>query len=213
MSNVSFRIKRGSSDTWAGKNPTLSAGEFGWEKDTGIVKVGDGSTPWKSLRGIAVNTADVVGISAYAAKANVGLSYDKTSKKIILDADGHATEIDATDFIKDGMIQDVTYDPATKKITITFNTESGKEPIVIDVSDLVDTYTAGEGLSLSANEFSIDETKVATVTALGAAVAAETAAREAADNAIDARVKAAEDSLSGYVTKAAAEAEHQSITA
>lgn len=31
-------------------NPTLLAGEWGFETDTGKVKVGDGSTPWNSLK-------------------------------------------------------------------------------------------------------------------------------------------------------------------
>lgn len=44
-----IKLKRGSSVSWAARNPTLAAGEPGVEVDTGQMKVGDGSTPWNSL--------------------------------------------------------------------------------------------------------------------------------------------------------------------
>lgn len=44
-----IKIKRGSSVSWAAKNPILSAGEPGLEVDTGQLKVGNGTTPWNSL--------------------------------------------------------------------------------------------------------------------------------------------------------------------
>ena len=41
--------KRGNSDEWAELNPTLDSGEIGYEEDTHLFKVGDGTTPWGSL--------------------------------------------------------------------------------------------------------------------------------------------------------------------
>lgn len=35
---------------WTSGNPTLSAGEFGFESDTGLFKIGDGSTAWASFK-------------------------------------------------------------------------------------------------------------------------------------------------------------------
>lgn len=103
-------------------------------------------------------------LTAYAMKNNISVSYNATTKKIILNADGHTTDIDATAFIKDGMINTAAYDHTSKKIVLTFNTDSGKSPISVDVAALVDTYTAGNGLSINGNQFSIDESVVATKT-------------------------------------------------
>lgn len=41
-------------------------------------------------------------------------------------------EIDCTDFIKDGMVNDVQFSEETGKISITFNTDSGKDSIELD---------------------------------------------------------------------------------
>lgn len=98
--------------------------------------------------------------------STLGLSYDSENKKIKLTGIGkeEVASIDATDFIKDGMLDAATFDPETKKITLTFNTASGKDPIEINVSSLVDTYTAkvGSGLTLTDHEFGIDTSVIAT---------------------------------------------------
>lgn len=65
------------------------------------------------------------------------------------------SRFDASDFVKDSFIDTVVYDTATKNMTITWNTESGKQPTVIPMSGLVDTYTAGTGLTVANNEFSV----------------------------------------------------------
>lgn len=114
-----------------------------------------------------ISKIDVSGqLVDYAIKNNISIDYDSDSKKIILDADGHKTEINAADFIKDGMVNSATYNHAARKIVITFNTDSGKTPISVDVASLVDTYTAGTGLSVTNNQFKIDEKIVATKTNL-----------------------------------------------
>lgn len=94
--------------------------------------------------------------------STLSLSYNSTDKKIYLygkDTTAAISEVDATDFIKDGMLNSAEYDNTTHKLTLTFNTDSGKDAIDVDLSDLVDTYKAGTGLSL-ANDgtFSIDDT-------------------------------------------------------
>jgi hypothetical protein len=65
------------------------------------------------------------------------------------------SEFDASEFVKDGMIDSVSYDPSTKNMTITWNTAAGKDATVIDMTGLVDTYTAGSGLQVTSNEFSV----------------------------------------------------------
>lgn len=108
----------------------------------------------------------VLALEGTSLTSTLGLSYDSANKKIKLTGIGEeeVASIDATDFIKDGMLDAATFDPKTKKITLTFNTASGKDPIEIDVSSLVDTYTAkaGSGLTLTDHEFGIDTSVIAT---------------------------------------------------
>ena len=71
--------------------------------------------------------------------------------------------INASDFIKDGMVESVNFDEATKHLTITFNTDAGHDAIDVDLTKLVDTYKSGTGLALAQDgTFSIDEAVVAT---------------------------------------------------
>lgn len=44
-----FQFRRGTAAQWTSANPTLAAGEFGYETDTGKAKIGNGSTAWSSL--------------------------------------------------------------------------------------------------------------------------------------------------------------------
>lgn len=44
-----IQLRRDTAADWASNNPTLSAGEFGWESDTNRFKIGDGSAAWNSL--------------------------------------------------------------------------------------------------------------------------------------------------------------------
>ena len=73
--------------------------------------------------------------------------------------------INASDFIKDGMVKSVDFNENTKHLTITFNTDAGQDAIDVDLTNLVDTYKNGKGLTLAEDgTFSIDETVVATKT-------------------------------------------------
>ena len=44
-----IQLRRDTAADWTSNNPTLAAGEFGYESDTGKAKIGDGSTAWTSL--------------------------------------------------------------------------------------------------------------------------------------------------------------------
>ena len=64
------------------------------------------------------------------------------------------SSIDATAFVKDGMLADAKLDApkgdetGEKYLSLTFNTDGGAEEIRLDVSDLIDYYAAGDGLEL-----------------------------------------------------------------
>ena len=44
-----IQVRRDTAANWTSTNPTLGSGEWGFETDTGKVKIGDGSTAWASL--------------------------------------------------------------------------------------------------------------------------------------------------------------------
>ena len=73
--------------------------------------------------------------------------YDDSTKKIIFkNSDGtQVGEVDATDFIKDGMVSGATIENG--KLIITFNEESGSEDVELDLTDIFNPsnyYTATE---------------------------------------------------------------------
>lgn len=90
----------------------------------------------------------------YAISTQLGLSYDSGTKRIKLTGVGGATvaEVDATDFIKDGMVQSVELEG--NNLVITFNTDAGAEPISVDLSKFLDVYTAGNGVAISGKAIS-----------------------------------------------------------
>lgn len=155
--------------------------------------------PAATVTGVAANDK-VLSLTNKLVSATVGLDYgDATTEALngkkaikLVGKEGVViSEIDASAFIKDGMIQSVAFDTKTKHVTITFNTDAGSKPIDVDLSTLVDTYKAGTGLSL-ANDgtFSVNTTTIATVEkATKLANAAEQAAKTHANGlkeAIDA---------------------------
>lgn len=72
-------------------------------------------------------------------------------------------KIDTADFVKDGMLENAAYSTETHKITLTFNTDAGKEAIELDLNDLVNVYKAGNGLNLATDgTFSINTNITAT---------------------------------------------------
>jgi hypothetical protein len=52
-----IQTRRGTAASWTSTNPTLAAGEIGFETDTGKFKIGNGSTAWASLAYSAGATA------------------------------------------------------------------------------------------------------------------------------------------------------------
>ena len=152
--------------------------------------------PAATVTGVAANDK-VLSLTDKLVSATIGLDYgDATTEALknkkaikLLGKEGVViSEIDASAFIKDGMIQSVAFDTKTKHVTITFNTDAGREAIDVDLSTLVDTYKAGTGLSLAQDgTFSVNTTTIATVEkanelANAAEQAAKTHANELKEN-------------------------------
>lgn len=47
--NALIQVRRDTAANWTSVNPTLAAGEVGFESDTGKLKIGNGSTAWSVL--------------------------------------------------------------------------------------------------------------------------------------------------------------------
>ena len=113
------------------------------------------------------------------------------------------SEIDASEFIKDGMLDTVELvknpegQAAGTYLKLTWNTDSGKgQPMYINVTDLIDVYAAGTGLNLKGKEFSVDTATIATVEALNnAKTELKGNAASAADSETIAGAKKYADSL------------------
>ena len=128
--------------------------------------------PAATVTGVAADDK-VLSLTDKLVSATIGLDYgdattealkNKKAIKLVGKEGVVISEIDASAFIKDGMIESVEFNTETKNVTITFNTAAGREPIDVDLSTLVDTYKAGTGLSLADNgTFSVNTTTIATV--------------------------------------------------
>lgn len=80
---VKIQLRRGNASEWTSANPTLSAGEAGFEIDTRRFKIGDGTTAWNSLAYYATGTITSVtgssGLSGSASSGAATLTLDTTT--------------------------------------------------------------------------------------------------------------------------------------
>ena len=90
-------------------------------------------------------------------EGHLNLTYNTETKKINLEGFDSSiiASIDATAFIKDGMINTVelvtnpeSHNPGTY-LRITFNTDAGKDTIYLDVSSLIDVYQGTNGVRVT----------------------------------------------------------------
>lgn len=79
--------RRATAAEWAAANPILADGEIGFERDTKVIKVGDGVTRWNSLG--MPNAADAVPKSLVDAKGDILVgSADNTLVRLPRGTDG-----------------------------------------------------------------------------------------------------------------------------
>lgn len=90
-------------------------------------------------------------------EGHLNLTYNTETKKINLEGFDSSiiASIDATAFIKDGMINTVelvtdpeSHDPGTY-LVITFNTDAGKDAIYLDITGLIDVYQGTNGVKVT----------------------------------------------------------------
>ena len=85
-----IQARRGTAATWTSTNPTLAAGETGYETDTGKFKIGNGSTAWASLayatNGAAVSPLTTKGDLYTYSTADARLAVGNNGETLVADS-------------------------------------------------------------------------------------------------------------------------------
>ena len=149
---VRIQSRRGTAAEWTSSNPTLSAGEFGFETDTLKLKIGNGSTAWTSLAytgltpteisdAVSAAVADVIDLSPstldtlneLAAAINDDPNFFNTIATDIADAQTAATGY------TDDLIGDATVNGTTGN-TVTDRIDDAEAAAVIQAAEFVDIH-------------------------------------------------------------------------
>jgi hypothetical protein len=133
-----IQVRRGTASQWTSTNPTLSAGEFGFETDTNKLKCGNGATAWNSLAYIN-NDGDITGVTA-----GTGISGGGTSGTVTVSID---TSVTANLTTAQTLTNKTLTDP---KINLAFDAETASYTAVLANNGQVVTMD-----NASANTFSI----------------------------------------------------------
>lgn len=87
--NTLIQVRRGLAATWTSVNPILNSGEIGFETDTNLFKIGNGSTAWASLAyaGGGVSYAATVtsgGTTTLTSNSNITQNFTGTNTQTIV---------------------------------------------------------------------------------------------------------------------------------
>ena len=122
-----------------------------------LEKKEDKDTTYSVKEGEKILKLEGTEFSTVASLKYVAATETEAAKIQLLGIDSAVvSEIDATPFIKDGMLENVEYDAETNTITFTWNTAAGTKTDSVILSDIIEPYTAGNGLILSGNEFGVN---------------------------------------------------------
>lgn len=132
-----IQVRRGTASQWTSANPTLAAGEWGFETDTAKVKIGNGSTAWNSLG--YQGAGDIEGVTA-----GTGLSGGGTSGTVTVSIN---TAVTADLTTAQTLTNKTLTDP---KINLAFDAETASYTAVLANNSQVVTMD-----NASANTFSI----------------------------------------------------------
>lgn len=133
-----IQVRRGTAAEWTSTNPTLAAGEFGFETDTLKLKCGNGSTVWNSLA-YTGNDGDITGVTA-----GTGISGGGTSGTVTVSIDTSVTaDLSTAQTLTNKTLTDA-------KINLGFDAETASYTAVLANNSQVVTMD-----NASANTFSI----------------------------------------------------------
>lgn len=117
-------------------------------------------TPLSSILSLSVADGDkILSLDETVLSSNLSIKYENNILSLV-GKDGEI--ITSINLPLAQILNQAYYDSETKELVFIFSTSTGETKTTINVGDLVDTYTAGKGLTLSGNQFAIDETVVGT---------------------------------------------------
>jgi hypothetical protein len=156
MSTVRIQVRRGTATDWTTANPTLAAGEVGFETTTNKIKVGDGSTAWSSLSYISSDAPGVGEIAqdAIAQALSVGSgilkTYDDNANTISLSLDNSIVQ----NRVANVSDTEIGYlDGVTSAIQTQLNAKAAAADITELAQDAVNAaLTAGTGITKTYND-------------------------------------------------------------
>ena len=134
-----IQVRRGTAAQWTSTNPTLAAGEQGFETDTLKLKIGDGSTAWNSLAYVATGATGTV----TSITAGTGLSGGAITTSGTIAIDSTVTTLTGTQTLTNKTLTD-------PKINLAFDPETASYTAVLANNGQVVTMD-----NASANTFSI----------------------------------------------------------
>ena len=119
--NTQFQVRRGTAAQWTSANPTLAAGELGFESDTNKFKIGSGSTAWASLSYAALQSSDIAELSqdaidsALTAGTGITKTYNDAANTLTLAVDTStiATKTYADSAVSTGVASLIASAPST----------------------------------------------------------------------------------------------------
>jgi hypothetical protein len=134
-----IQLRRGTAAQWTSANPTLAAGEQGWESDTNKLKIGNGSTAWNSLSYAITGAAGTV----TSITAGTGLSGGTISTTGTIAIDSTVATLTGTQTLTNKTFTDA-------KINLAIDPETASYTAVLANNSQIVTMD-----NASANTFSI----------------------------------------------------------
>ena len=158
-----------------GKNAIVFSAAYGDQIET--ISINESNIDYNTyaiIHGVSSNDS-VLSVSNNLISASVGLSVDSTAgtdnkRYIRLTGSNNSDlgKIDIAEFVKDAMLNNVSLEEKTDGktyIDFDFNLDEnsgGHKTISLDVTKLIDVYTAGNGITISGNEISVNTGTIAT---------------------------------------------------
>jgi hypothetical protein len=147
--NALIQLRRDTAANWTSTNPTLAAGEMGFETDTGKLKVGTGSTAWTSLL-YATDASEITGtvIDGTTSTGATGVGYMGLPQNATTTGSYTIVAADAGKHIYSTATRTVTI-PANSSVampigaTITFANATGATVTIAITSDTLILVSSG----------------------------------------------------------------------
>jgi len=146
--NTRLQVRRGIASSWTSTNPTLGAGEIGFETDTKRIKIGDGTTAWTSLN------YNFVVPSGFIAGSGISISAAADGSSVTISSSNPTVEPEEisglTEYIQD--IIGLSGITAGSGIGVSYNDSTGLTTIslsdpTIQVADITDLTASATELN------------------------------------------------------------------